>query len=47
MTMPVVRSVQIGLPRQYGEDGASDPMNRLWTTGSYKEPVVGPVRVGT
>lgn len=46
MMTPVLRSVQVGLPRQCGEDGATDPMERLWTTGFYKEPVVGPVHVG-
>jgi len=46
MTLPLLRSVQVGLPRQHGTEGVADPMERLWTTGFYKEPVVGPVRVG-
>jgi MOSC domain-containing protein YiiM len=46
MTHPVLASIQVGLPSQFGEDGAADPMDRLWTTGFYKQPVVGPVRLG-
>jgi MOSC domain-containing protein YiiM len=39
-------SIQVGLPRLFGTPGAAEPMNRPWTTGFYKEPVAGPVRVG-
>jgi MOSC domain-containing protein YiiM len=45
-TSTVLKSVQVGLPRQHGMDGATDPMDRTWASGFYKEPVVGPVRVG-
>lgn len=43
---PVLVAVQVGLPRQLGREGASEPMDRPWTTGFYKEPVAGPVRLG-
>lgn len=43
---PTIVSIQVGLPRQCGDGDAADPMERRWTTGFYKEPVVGPVRVG-
>jgi MOSC domain-containing protein YiiM len=43
---PVIVTIQVGLPRKYGEEQASDPAERLWTTGFYKEPVIGSVRVG-
>ena len=46
MTAPVVRSVQVGLPRTLGVAGAADPLHREWTTGFFKEPVAGPVAVG-
>jgi MOSC domain-containing protein YiiM len=46
MTTPVLRTVQVGLPRRHGADEAPDPLDRAWTTGFYKEPVAGPVRVG-
>jgi MOSC domain-containing protein YiiM len=43
---PVIVSIQVGLPRNCGEADAADPMERPWTTGFFKVPVVGPVRVG-
>jgi MOSC domain-containing protein YiiM len=43
---PVIASIQVGLPRRCGEADSADPTERPWTTGFYKEPVVGPVRVG-
>jgi MOSC domain-containing protein YiiM len=46
MTNPTLLSIQVSPPKSFGTDGASDPMDRPWTTGFYKEPVVGPVRVG-
>lgn len=46
MTHPVLASIQVGLPRPCGTDGAADPMDRPWTTGFWKQPVVGLVRLG-
>ncbi|HEV2147127.1 MAG TPA: MOSC domain-containing protein [Longimicrobiaceae bacterium] len=46
-TVGRVLSVQVGLPRAYGAEDAPDPMDRAWTTGFFKEPAAGPVRVGT
>jgi MOSC domain-containing protein YiiM len=43
---PALASIQVGLPRQYGEAGAADPLDQPWTSGFYKEPVRGPVRLG-
>lgn len=34
------------MPRTEGRTDAADPMDRAWTTGFYKEPVVGSVWVG-
>jgi MOSC domain-containing protein YiiM len=42
-TSCVLASIQVSLPRTFGEEGASDPMDRVWTTGYYKELVSGPV----
>jgi len=39
-------SVNVGMPREHGVEGADNPMDRPWVTGFFKEPVVGPVRVG-
>lgn len=39
-------SVNVGMPREHGVEGAANPMDRAWTTGFFKEPVAGPVRVG-
>lgn len=46
LTTPVLASIQAGLPRDLGEEGAMDPMDRPWTTGFYKQPVFGQVRLG-
>jgi MOSC domain-containing protein YiiM len=39
-------SIQVGLPRSYGNENAENAHDRLWTTGFYKEPVGGPVFAG-
>ena len=39
-------SVQVGLPQTIGRAEAADPMDQVWTTGFFKRPVVGPVRLG-
>ena len=44
--MPTLLSIQVGLPREFGVEGAPDPMDRPWTTGFFKEPVDGPVWLG-
>ncbi len=41
-----VLSLQVGLPRTYGREGAADPDERPWTTGYVKTPVAGPVWCG-
>ena len=47
MMSPTLLSIQVSPPRSYGVEGASDPLDRPWTTGFYKEPVVGPVHLGS
>jgi len=47
MTDPVLASVQVSLPKNFGQEGATDPMDRPWTTGFCKEPVAGPVQLRT
>jgi MOSC domain-containing protein YiiM len=46
MAVPTLASIQVSRPRHFGREGAADPMDRPWTTGFYKEPVSGPVRLG-
>ncbi|WP_206028726.1 MOSC domain-containing protein [Thalassoroseus pseudoceratinae] len=46
MNQPLLASIQVGMPREYGEEGAADPMDRTWTTGFFKEPVSGSVWLG-
>lgn len=36
-------SLQVGMPRTVGVAGASDPMDREWTSGIFKSPISGPV----
>jgi MOSC domain-containing protein YiiM len=40
---PILLSIQVGLPRQLGTDGAVDPLDRPWTSGFDKRAVAGPV----
>ena len=44
--MTVLVSIQVGMPQTRGDEGATDPMDRPWTSGFVKELVHGPVRVG-
>lgn len=46
MDAPIVLSIQVGLPKQLGIEGAADPMDRPWTTGFFKEPVTGKIYLG-
>ena len=39
-------SVQIGVPRDMGHEGAPEVFDRSWTSGIFKSPVEGPVFVG-
>lgn len=47
MSAPILTSIQVGKPRQFGQEGAADPMDRPWITGVFKDPVSGPVFLGT
>ncbi len=38
-------SLQVGMPRTLGVVGATDPMEKRWTSAIFKEPVLGPVGV--
>lgn len=42
-----LRSIQVGLPKTLGTLHASNTMDQEWTTGFFKETVLGPVWVGT
>lgn len=46
MPQPVLLSIQVGRPAEHGNDGATDPMDRPWTSGFFKTPVAGPVFLG-
>ena len=43
--MPQLLSIQVATPTEYGNDGATDPMDQRWLTSFYKQPVTGPIRV--
>jgi MOSC domain-containing protein YiiM len=43
---PGLISVQIGVPRTIGQADAIDPMDQVWMTGFFKEPVSGLVWLG-
>ncbi len=46
MRPTVLVSIQTGRPAEHGKEGASDPMDRLWTSGFFKSPNAGPVFLG-
>ena len=46
MTTPLLLSIQIGLPKHRGREDASNPMERPWLSGIFKEPVQGPIWLG-
>lgn len=41
-----ILSLRVGLPEQLGLEGAADPLDRSWSTGSFKQPVAGPIWLG-
>ena len=45
MTVPVVQSIQIGMPRQLDTPGSEDPNQRPWFSGFMKTKVSGSVEV--
>jgi MOSC domain-containing protein YiiM len=44
--MSQLLSIQVGLPKQLGVEGASNPMDRPWCTGFFKAPVLEPIWLG-
>lgn len=42
----VLYSIQIGMPKSLGFEGASNTHDLPWTTGFFKSPIEGPVFVG-
>jgi MOSC domain-containing protein YiiM len=42
-----IAGLSIGVPRTLGESLADDPFDERWTTGIFKAPVEGPVRLGS
>lgn len=46
MDTPYLASIQVGLPRNLGVEGASDPMDRPWSTGFFKESIDCVIWVG-
>ena len=46
MSTALLVSIQVGLPRSYGREGADDPMDRPWETGFFKQAVDGPRWLG-
>lgn len=41
MDAPQLISIQVGMPLSLGDDNASDPMDRPWETGFFKQSVPG------
>ena len=47
MTQPTLASIQVAMPRDIGAGGADDPVQATWYSGFHKQPITGPVKVGT
>lgn len=41
----VIVQVAVGMPQRYGSQEATDPMDKAWETGFFKQPVSGSVRL--
>ncbi|MBA3752784.1 MAG: MOSC domain-containing protein [Nitrospira sp.] len=46
MTTGRIRSIQVGLPRSENTEGVTDPAPHPWTSGIFKHPVPGSIRLG-
>ncbi|MCL4708438.1 MOSC domain-containing protein [bacterium] len=46
MKKTILLSLQVGMPKLLGKPGTTDPSERLWSTGIFKEPVIGPIWLG-
>lgn len=44
---PLILSLQVGLSKTMGTEGAADPDDRPWSSAFFKEPVEGPVWLST
>jgi len=42
----ILRSIQVGVARSFGTEGAENPLDRPWTSGIVKQPVSGAVWAG-
>lgn len=42
----ILRSIQVGVPRDYGAEGAENSLDRPWTSAIAKQPVAGAVWIG-
>jgi MOSC domain-containing protein YiiM len=42
----ILDSIQVGTPKDYGSEAATDAHDKPWTTGFFKMPTPGPVFVG-
>ena len=40
--LPILCSIQVGTPHEYGVPGAADEMDRHWVTSFHKQPISGP-----
>ena len=47
MNTPILVSIQVGKPRRLGHKDAADPLDSPWHTAIHKQPVTGPVHVGS
>jgi MOSC domain-containing protein YiiM len=43
---PLLLSIQVGLPKERGTEGAAEKMDRPWKSAIFKEPVDGPLWLG-
>lgn len=44
---PLILSLNVGLSKAFGKEGAADPMDQPWRSAIFKDPVEGPVWLST
>ncbi|PQO44924.1 MOSC domain-containing protein [Blastopirellula marina] len=47
MSQAVISQIAVGMPQDYGTPGATDPMDKPWNTGFFKQPVSGEISLKT
>lgn len=47
LSQPAIAQVAVGMPQNYGSPEATDPMDKPWSTGFFKQPFAGEIALKT